>query len=181
MKNAASPNSFFSKLIRKWLSLFLSLMFGYFILIGVHYFIDFDFSNEWFASSFLRIVIMQLLFTFVCALILSIGKIKLPTMNAAWRMMIALYIPLILGFLLVLDYGNDGMIKQLIDSLSKSAPVEESIRSFILMAQIMVGLIFLRPWRDRIALLTGIIYASVLYLLLNYYEMLLTWMIFGEL
>lgn len=179
MKNAASPHSYIGKVIRIWLSLFLSLLFGYFILLGVHYFIDSELPNERLASSFFRIVVMQMIFTFICALILSIRKLKLPTLNAAWRMMIALYIPLILGFLLVLDYGNGGLVKQLIDSLSQSSPMEESIRSFILMAQIMAGLIFLKPWRGRTAFLTGIVYASVLYLLLNYYELLLTWMMFG--
>ncbi|RJX41320.1 hypothetical protein D3P09_04880 [Paenibacillus pinisoli] len=179
MKHAASTQSYFGKLVRIWLSLFLSMLFGYFILIGVHYFIDSNLPNERFANSFLRIVIMQALFTFVCALILSKRKIKLPTLNAAWRMMIALYIPLILGFLLVLDYGNGGLVKQWIDLLGKSVVMKESIRSFILMAQIMAGLIFLKPWRGRTLFLTGIVYASVLYLLLNYYELLLTWMMFG--
>jgi len=37
----------------------------------------------------------------------------------------------------------------------------------------------LKPWRGRTLFLTGIVYASVLYLLLNYYELLLTWMMFG--
>ncbi|REK76013.1 hypothetical protein [Paenibacillus paeoniae] len=180
MNSIASSDSYFGRLIRIWLSLFSSLLFGYIILIGVHYFIDSALPNERFVSTFLRIVIMQIQFTFVCALILAIGKIKLPTMNAAWRMMIALYIPLILGFLLVLDYGNDGLVKQLINSLSKFATMEENTRFFILMAQIMAGLIFLKPWRDRMAFLTGTIYASVLYLLLDYYELLLTWAMFGD-
>lgn len=165
LKRSVNPNSYIGKLVRIWISLFVSLMFGY-LITGGKYLLNFEIPKVSITSSLFMAVILLLQFTFGAALIISHVKVKLPTMSAVWRIMIAIYIPLILCFLLVLDYGYEGLIRQFIYTYSTSIFVEENIYFLITLLQITTGLIFLTPWKDRRSLFTGAIYAAVLYQLL---------------
>lgn len=164
MNSTESSDTYSNRLIRKWLSLFLSLLLGYLILLGVLYFFDFILFSVLYGISFPYFLFIQALLSFLFALFVS--KSELPRISTLSRTLLALFMPLILCFIWALDASYSNLISLTTEIFNLSYQAKESIYYLVLVFQIVAGLIFVKPWNNRISFITGTLYSSVLHILL---------------
>lgn len=166
IKEVGNKTTLNSSFIRIWISFFMSFMCGYTMFMVVMYFID----KELFADMYIISLISVLVITFLLAKIVI--KFKKHNINAIWiRLLLCIFIPLILGFLLAVIFGNDWItvfvIKMNLDR------IVEVISYSAFLISIVLGQIFIKPWRSGSNFILGTVYVAIYYFVLVIYQLIL--------
>jgi len=151
--------------------------------MGIVYLVDSDFLGFLYNSPLFHYAVMQVMIALLFAFLLS-GAIRLR-FSPILGLVIAVLIPLALGFLMAIDVWFSEPLLKLASTLDWAALDDEDVFYFSVILQLAAGLIFLKPWNNRASFITGTLYSSIMYFLIMAYlfaliEIINRWRLFNS-
>lgn len=167
---------FISHLFRLWISIFISFISGYVLLLIVMYLYNDELFRYLTDDFFIVRLPSVILITLV---IVMITKAKIYEINERWkRVLLSLLIPLVWGLVYVIGLGNEYVSEsRIMNYLERYGAL---IYNFVLITPIVIGQIMFKPWRSIFGFITGAMYVAILFIFQIIYHLYLAGMIYDD-